>query len=220
MYILDAIGNESRRRILELLAKKPCYVSEISYYLRMAPKVVLEHLEKLESAKIVESVEDGRRRYYYIPRSIHLEITISPHLFEVNITSGRESDLERILRDIESKLSFLNMNRSSLPEIYKALRIAEEICSYFSLIHNSIILKLNELTEQMLEEVEKAVKDDLERLILLAITKGIKKATEIAEYFKIPYREVERVLESLREKGLVVKEKFGNEDVWMVEVRS
>ncbi|MEM1956742.1 MAG: metalloregulator ArsR/SmtB family transcription factor [Archaeoglobaceae archaeon] len=219
MNILDAIGNESRRKILELLAKKPCYVSEIAYYLRMAPKVVIEHLEKLESAGIVRSVEDGRRRYYYIPKNVHIEVTISPHRFEVHVSSDNTSNPSEALRELESKLSYLNIKSDSLSEVYKALKVAEDICTKFSAIHGSIISKLNELTELILEEVEKIVSDDLERLILLAMTKGMKTAIEIAECFKIPYKEVERVLESLRVRGLVRREIIGDEEIWMLEVR-
>ncbi|MEM4456976.1 MAG: metalloregulator ArsR/SmtB family transcription factor [Archaeoglobaceae archaeon] len=219
MNILDAIGNESRRKILELLAKKPCYVSEIAYYLRMAPKVVIEHLEKLESAGIVRSVEDGRRRYYYIPKNVHIEVTISPHRFEVHVSSDNTSNPSELLRELESKLSYLNVKSDSLSEVYRALKVAEDICTRFSAIHGSIISKLNELTELILEEVEKIVSDDLERLILLAMTKGMKTAIEIAECFKIPYKEVERVLESLRVRGLVRREIIGDEEIWMLEVR-
>ncbi|MEM3896933.1 MAG: metalloregulator ArsR/SmtB family transcription factor, partial [Archaeoglobaceae archaeon] len=147
MNILDAIGNESRRKILELLAKKPCYVSEIAYYLRMAPKVVIEHLEKLESAGIVRSVEDGRRRYYYIPKNVHIEVTISPHRFEVHVSSDNTSNPSEALRELESKLSYLNVKSDSLSEVYRALKVAEDICTRFSAIHGSIISKLNELTE-------------------------------------------------------------------------
>ncbi|MFN3384618.1 MAG: metalloregulator ArsR/SmtB family transcription factor [Archaeoglobaceae archaeon] len=218
MKILDAIGNESRRKILELLAKKPCYVSEISYYLRMAPKVVIEHLEKLESAGIVRSVEDGRRRYYYIAKNVHVEITISPHRFEVQVNSDELPNPYEVLRDIESKLKSLDVRSESLPEVYRALRVAEEICTRFSAIHGSMISKLNELTEQVLEEVEKIVTDDLERLVLLAMTKGMRTATDIAECFKIPYKEVESVLESLKKRGLVRKEILGDKEVWVLEV--
>ncbi len=218
MKILDAIGSESRRKILELLAKKPCYVSEISYYLRMAPKVVIEHLEKLESAGIVRSIEDGRRRYYYIAKNVHVEVTISPHRFEVHVNSDELSNPFEVLRDIESKLKSLDVKSESLSEVYKALRVAEEICTRFSAIHGSMISKLNELTELVLEEVEKIVNDDLERLVLLAMTKGMKTAVEIAECFKIPYKEVERALESLKKRGLIRKEVVGDEEVWMLEV--
>lgn len=222
MNILDAIGNESRRKILELLAKKPCYVSEISYYLRMAPKVVIEHLEKLEAAGIIRSIEDGRRRYYYIASNVHLEVTISPHRFEVKVAPNDASAFINplgMLKEIESKLDSLNTKNESLEEIYRALRVAEDICSCFPAIHSSIISKLNELTEQILEEVEKIVSDDLERLILVAIAKGLRTAVDIAECFKIPYKDIEHALQSLKERGVVEKERVGEEEIWVLGVK-
>ncbi|RLM32686.1 ArsR family transcriptional regulator, partial [Haloferax sp. Atlit-109R] len=42
--LLDLLGNENRRRILRLLATKPCYVTEISEYLDVSPKAVIDHL--------------------------------------------------------------------------------------------------------------------------------------------------------------------------------
>lgn len=216
--MLDAIGNESRRKILELLAKKPCYVSEISYYLGMAPKVVIEHLEKLENAGIVKSVEDGKRRYYYIATNIQIEVTISPHKFEVNLLNCEQNlDPARILREIEEKLWSIGSNVDSLAEIYKAMRMAEEIRKNFSAIQGAITSKLNEMFEEILEEVERVTKDDLERLVLLGLVKGLRRATEIAERFRIPYRDVEETLESLRKRGIVRIERLNNGDsVWVI----
>ncbi len=215
MDILEVIGNGSRRKILELLSKKPCYVSEISYCLKMAPKVVLEHLEKLENAGIVKSLEDGKRRYYYIAKNLHIDITISPHRFEVRIAGEHNGDPAEALRRIESKFETLNESE----DFYTALKTVEEIDSYFSAMHNFVSIKLNELMERMMEEVEKIASDDFERLILMAIAKGLRRTTEIAEFFRIPYREVERILESLWQRGIVKRERLNGEDVWVVGVR-
>lgn len=214
MDLLEVVGNESRRKILELLAKKPCYVSEISYCLRMAPKVVLEHLEKLEKAGIVKSMENGKRRYYYIAKSIHLDLTISPHRFEVKVVQDHEQNPLEALREIESKFNVLSESR----DFYTALKAVEEIDRCFSAMHGFVASKLNEIMERMIEEFERITNDDLEKLILLAIAKGLRRASEIAEYFRIPYREVERILDSLWQRGILSKEKL-NDDVWVVEVR-
>jgi len=80
--LLDLLGNENRRRILRLLARKPCYVTEISEYLRVSPKAVIDHLRKLEEAGLVESRVDGRRRKYFsIARNLRLEVSVSPYGF-------------------------------------------------------------------------------------------------------------------------------------------
>ncbi|ERH11951.1 MAG: putative transcriptional regulator [halophilic archaeon J07HB67] len=78
--LLDLLGNENRRRILRLLSRKPCYVTEIGEYLDVSPKAVIDHLEKLEQAGLVESRTDGsRRKYFHIARDVRLEVTVSRH---------------------------------------------------------------------------------------------------------------------------------------------
>jgi ArsR family transcriptional regulator len=217
MNVLDVIGNESRRRILELLAKKPCYLSEISYYLGMAPKVVIEHLEKLEKTGIVSSFEDGRRRYYYIGKSLRIEVTISPHLFDVEQREGKgEIDPVKLLREAEQRMFELDIRKESISDIFSAMRVAEEISDSISTIQSAITAMLNEMIEELLEEVEKVTNDDLERLVLLGIAKGLRRPFEIAEHFKIPYREVEDVLESLRRRGVVKNEEVNGESIWVM----
>jgi len=80
--LLDLLGNENRRRILRLLATKPCYVTEISEYLDVSPKAVIDHLRKLEEAGLIESTtDDQRRKYFRIARSLRLEVSVSPYGF-------------------------------------------------------------------------------------------------------------------------------------------
>ncbi len=80
--LLDLLGNENRRRILRLLAHKPCYVTEISEYLGVSPKAVIDHLRRLEDAGLIESrTDDQRRKYFHIARNLRLEISVSPYRF-------------------------------------------------------------------------------------------------------------------------------------------
>jgi ArsR family transcriptional regulator len=109
--LLDLLGNENRRRILRLLSRKPCYVTEISEYLGVSPKAVIDHLQKLEDAGLVEShVDDGRRKYFSIARNLRLEVNVSPYEFgtksaysaspNLDITSWRHVSLH-IGRDVD-----------------------------------------------------------------------------------------------------------------------
>jgi ArsR family transcriptional regulator len=82
--LLDILGNQNRRSILRLLSQKPCYVTEISEYIGVSPKAVIDHLEMLEEAGLVEShVDDRRRKYFHISRSLRLEVDVSPYRFGV-----------------------------------------------------------------------------------------------------------------------------------------
>jgi len=80
--LLDLLGNANRRRILRLLAHKPCYVTEISEYLGVSPKAVIDHLKKLAEAGLVDSrTDDQRRKYFSISRNLRLEVRVSPYEF-------------------------------------------------------------------------------------------------------------------------------------------
>ncbi|MFC6787738.1 ArsR family transcriptional regulator [Halobaculum halobium] len=80
--LLDLLGNENRRRILRLLSHKPCYVTEISEYLGVSPKAVIDHLRKLEDAGLIENhTDDRRRKYFHIARDVRLEVNVSRHGF-------------------------------------------------------------------------------------------------------------------------------------------
>lgn len=49
--LLDILGNRNRRRIIQLLRQKPCFVTEISDRLMISPKAVIEHLQMMERGK-------------------------------------------------------------------------------------------------------------------------------------------------------------------------
>ncbi len=211
--ILDALGNESRRRIVELLATKPCYITEISYSLRMAPKVVLEHLEKLERAGIVKSFEIGRRRYYCINKSFGIEILVSPHRFKANVFEIRNGEVLNIVKELEELLKTVeDMRDDSISSIYRALTKFNEIQSKFLMIQSVLAAKFNRFAERLLEEINRCIEDDLEKLVMIALTKGFRTTAEIADCFKIPYKDVERVLNVLMSKGFV--KKMG--DLWVI----
>ena len=96
--LLDLLGNENRRRILRLLARKPCYVTEISEYLGVSPKAVIDHLQKLEEAGLVDSrVDDRRRKYFSIARNLRLEVNVSPYEFGTKsaYSASRSLDMAR-----------------------------------------------------------------------------------------------------------------------------
>src|SRR6056297_3372705 len=93
--LLDILGNENRRRILRLLSRKPCYVTEISEYLGVSPKAVIDHLRKLEDAGLVESrTDDQRRKYFSISRNLRLEVSVSPYEFGMKSAYPASANLD------------------------------------------------------------------------------------------------------------------------------
>lgn len=162
--LLNMLGNETRREILQLLAKKPCYVSELSQELKVGQKAIIEHLEQLKEAGLLEvrteKVEKGRpRKYFEISKDIILEVKISTEAFEVKAfeleLSGDIFDrypwlralyerAERIMNIEDYRYKALMLN-----EIYKEIR--EKIDE---------INKLKRALEYLLKEVRCEIKKD------------------------------------------------------------
>jgi len=75
--LLDILGNRNRRRIIELLRQKPCFVTEISERLVLSPKAVIEHLQMMEREELLVSCQDERRRkYYYLSHDINVIVNL------------------------------------------------------------------------------------------------------------------------------------------------
>ncbi len=214
--ILEVLGNESRRRILSLLAKKPCYVSEISYSLKMAPKAVIEHLEKLEKVGLVKSFEEGRRRYYYIDKVVRLEITISPHRFVADLITENNTTLEGAIEKLSRVFSQFDLKAKGISEINRALERFEEIQRMFSRVQSAINSKINELFESILDEIERVCYDNSERLVLLGLAKGLDTVTALADELGLSYGEVEKVLLDLERRGLVERTYSNGRVVWRI----
>ena len=57
-HLLDILGNRNRRRILDLLRQKPCFVTEISERLVINPKAVIEHLAIMQKEDVISFYQD------------------------------------------------------------------------------------------------------------------------------------------------------------------
>jgi ArsR family transcriptional regulator len=136
--LLDMLGNETRREILLLLSKRPCYVSQVSQELQTGQKAIIEHLELLREAGLLETrfekIEKGRpRKYYEISDDFILEIKISPDFFTV----------EKLLPRIDEEIL------ETLPNLKSITKRLDEIAH---LEGGDRIGKLKEIYEDLLEE--------------------------------------------------------------------
>jgi ArsR family transcriptional regulator len=149
---------------------------------------------------------------------MRLEISITPHLFQTNLVRKSSEDFDRVFREAFNLYREINQMSSSimkttLNEIYRSLKNLEEIQNKFSLIQSYLSSRASEIFERFLDEIERCVEDDYEKIVLLGLSKGAKKVSEISEEFGIPYAEIEKAIEKLKAKGVVEekKEKRGYE---------
>lgn len=62
--VLDALGDRTRRRILELVAVRPTSVVAISRQVTVSRPAVSQHLRQLLEAGLVARTQDGRENIY------------------------------------------------------------------------------------------------------------------------------------------------------------
>ncbi|MFC7167631.1 ArsR/SmtB family transcription factor [Halospeciosus flavus] len=207
--LLDLLGNENRRRILRLLSRKPCYVTEISEYIGVSPKAVIDHLRRLEEAGLVESrTDDQRRKYFHISQNLRLEVTLSPYSFGTKSAYPASADLDLqqchhltvdCEHDADGDLADLAGELDDLKELERELSMAQRWAQG----------RVAEVQESLTESL---VTDGNERLyaeVLSAIAGGCDTPSSISERTEVPPDVVARVLETLEEDGLVERRSDG-----------
>jgi ArsR family transcriptional regulator len=204
--LLDLLGNANRRRILRLLARKPCYVTEISEYLGVSPKAVIDHLRKLEEAGLVESrTDDRRRKYFSISRNLRLEVNVSPYEFGTKSAYPASSGVDMASCRYLSIEIEPEETTTDLQKLAEALQRLEELENELSLAQRWVQGRLSDIRERIAEEVEGADP----RLVtdLLAALADSKADTEqLSRAVEAPPPVVEDVLDHLASRGVVAHE--------------
>lgn len=67
--MLDALGDPTRRAVLELVARKPQAVGELAGQLPVSRPAVSQHLRVLQDARLVRPTQQGTRRIYSLDRA-------------------------------------------------------------------------------------------------------------------------------------------------------
>jgi len=189
--LLDILGNRNRRRIIELLRQKPCFVTEISETLVLSPKAVIDHLQMMEREEILScQVDDRRRKYYYLANDILIDISRKqvqelPATVDDEINAGQEqlnnsvlmlgrmikahdmilSNLEQVNHDIETKIHDLARNHKAL------FTSNREITVVIALSHDP-------LNAEELVQVTEMSPEDLAEILKRFMRKGLLKRTK------------------------------------------
>jgi ArsR family transcriptional regulator len=202
--LLDLLGNENRRRILRLLARKPCYVTEISEYIDVSPKAVIDHLRRMEEAGLVESqVDDQRRKYFHIAENLRLEVRLSPFDFGAKSAYPASADFDlaqfqyvsvRVEERRENDVGELAARLEELKDLERELSLTQRW------VQGQIADVQNRLADTVGEGHDRLYAD-----VLAALADGDRTVTALAERLDAPEALVEGVLETLRERGVVAE---------------
>ena len=213
--LFEVLGNDTRRRILQLLADEPRYFIQLSKDLGVSQQAVLKHLEILERNGFVSSFEGDsdfaapKRKYYQLDRSCMLAIGITndavqfvfhdiPHESAKAKSSQTEfKSLQRQLLELEREndpSKILNLSDSLLKEINSKLT---------ELANTEIaLLRLKQgITRTAHEAIRNAFDQDLQRQILYS-TIGEEKRPDVDELSEMLDAREHEINEALKEVRL------------------
>lgn len=201
--LLDILGNENRRKILHLLASRPCYMSEIAERLDVGAKAVLGHLELLERVGLIEaSVDDQRRKYFNIADNLRLEVFVSPFSFEVSTTTIAIQAAPKAQEEDRHSLADL---RSHYMEIQGLLEHRQRIMQEYQNIQSEI----TEMMGACMDAIERTAENYIEAEILYALLKKPMDQRLLSMQLGIPEYVLEEYL-SRMERELIVKKDENN----------
>jgi len=215
--LLDLLGNENRRRILRLLARKPCYVTEISEYIGVSPKAVIDHLRQLEEAGLVESrVDDQRRKYFNISENLRLEVQLSPFDFGAKSAYPASADLDLTrcqyvsVRIEERSTGGGNDDDGDrdVGELAGKLDELKDLERELSLAQRWVQGRLADVQTELAEAIGEGP-DRLYADVLAALADGVGTPAAVADRLDAPEPLVAGVLETLAERDVVVEEAGG-----------
>ncbi len=210
--LLDLLGNENRRRILRLLARKPCYVTEISEYLGVSPKAVIDHLRKLEEAGLVENRTDqNRRKYFHIARNVRLEVHVSPYEFGAKSAYAASPNLDiKTCRYLSVEIS--DSEPSQMSELAAELDRLQELENELSLAQRWVQGRLTDILDQLSESLGADGDGRLYAEILATVADGNYTAQEVSSRVDAPPSVVEEALGTLADQGVVRQD----DDSWAI----
>ena len=200
--LLNLLGNENRRRILQLLSRKPCYVTEISEYLGVSPKAVIEHLRKLEEAGLIESrTDDQRRKYFHIARNVRLEVNLSPYGFASKSAYPASNSLD--LTECRYLTLDVAYDDACLEEMLGTLERLERLENELSLAQRWVQGRLCDVLDEISESVGAGPDSRIYADLLACVRSEPKDVGAISSDLDAPREIVADLLEVMADQGIV-----------------
>ena len=188
--LLDILGNRNRRRIIELLRYKPCFVTEISDRLLLNPKAVIEHLALMQKEDVVSFYQDEKRRkYYYLIQDFRLSVEMQPKDEPAEAVSVVPNETE----DTEQALPLID----KIVQIRSLLDAREKLIEHLEAVESDIDNKM----EEIMEGGRDVLNNNIEAEILISLIYAPLTPIEIADSIGRSIPDVTAALRSLISQG-------------------
>jgi ArsR family transcriptional regulator len=205
--LLDVLGNETRRRILNLISHEPMYFNQLAREIRTGQQAILRHVKILEDSGLIESYAKKsdlgapNRKYYKVNSSFNLNISVSNDNFTVrneDIEELRYKEADILYKKFDELDSIVLHQDDSLNKIMDKGTKTKYIGRKSTLSLGQILSKLQknlEDTEEQILHLESRIND------LRALKQAIIK--KIHDIEKENFDDVERRVMCLLLEGLI-----------------
>jgi len=187
--LLDILGNRNRRRIIELLRQKPCFVTEISETLMLSPKAVIDHLQMMERETILAcQMDERRRKYYYLANDILIDVSLK----EIRIISSAEEEDDEKNERLKTSVSLLG----------RMIRSHDQILSNLEQINHDIEMRINDIAHNHKD----LFKSEREITVIIALSHESLTLPELEQATTLPEKELMEILKRCERSGIVTRE--------------
>ena len=211
--LLDLLGNNTRRRILESLTNEPKYFIQLSKEIGVSQQAVLKHLFLLENFGLIESFKAKSnlaapdRKYFQLNRSVYLSIGITGNSMEIkmeNIKGPNKIKAKNIMA-IENKEGSIKKDEEITDILKNTKRKLELIAKRMQELEDEKIHLLKEkqhileITHQVIRE---SLEEDLARRILYSnlISREITDIEKLSEILNTREKEIKIIVKSLEDR--------------------
>ncbi len=217
--LLDILGNENRRKIIQLLANRPCYVSEISGRLGVGPKAIISHLSLLEQAGLIEcSVDEQRRKYFNIANNMRLEVSVSPYAYTMalqDINFDREKKGEKLAVEKKEPAAINESSRFflKLSNRIQELKVRQEELAQ---MQKQLQVEYTELMDRCLDSIEEIARSPVQCELLFELLKNEATSAVLCYNLRLHPSIITSNLMDLAERGFVEYTIRNNQQYWKI----
>ena len=211
--LLDLLGNNTRRRILESLTNEPKYFIQLSKEIGVSQQAVLKHLFLLENFGLIESFKAKSnlaapdRKYFQLNRSVYLSIGITGNSMEIKMENIKGPNKIRSKNNmaIESKVGSIKKDKEITDILKNTKHKLELLAKRMQELEDEKIHLLKE-KQQILEithqVIRESLEEDLARRILYSnlISREITDIEELSEILNTREKEIKIIVKSLEDR--------------------
>ena len=212
--MLDILGNANRRTILQLLASRPYFVSELTDRIGLGPKAVLGHLDLLEKSGLIQGkTNKQRRKYYSITENFKLEVIVSPYSYTMEtstVTQHHSTEQGQEQSEIHYNES---ISIANLKTLNRHLFELESKRRQLSKAQLEIEGEMTDVMARCIEWIYELAQNGTETEIMLSVLKKPQDRRSLSMDLGLPEYYTEEHIQSLLDRNILNEKKHDNKQL-------